>query len=111
MSDSAVCFTATAVGLTALVLADKLVAGYESRHRSAYSAETDNDSMVIGESALAHSMQNGLGAISENHGPATTVLFTPRFLIQEIVPSLGVSPKAHLLSRTQKLDQLPIRTP
>jgi hypothetical protein len=51
-------------GLTAKVLADKLATDIEPIHRSAYSAETDNNSLVIDESELANSLQNALGSIS-----------------------------------------------
>ncbi len=48
------CFTASQLGLTAWVLVDKLAADLEPNHRPAYSAETDNRSLVIDESELAN---------------------------------------------------------
>jgi len=41
-----------------------MIAGLEPSCRSAYSTETNNYSLVIGESELANSMQNGLGLVS-----------------------------------------------
>ncbi|MGK0302586.1 MAG: hypothetical protein ACI89X_003471, partial [Planctomycetota bacterium] len=43
-----------------------------TRHRSAYTAETVNDSLVIDEPELASSARNDLGSISGHH--ATTNL-------------------------------------
>jgi hypothetical protein len=41
-----------------------MVSDFQSRHRSVYSAETDNYSLVIGVFRMTNSTQNGLGRIS-----------------------------------------------
>jgi len=45
-----------------------VVADFEPSHRSANSAKTDNDSLVIVELELANSMQNRLGRVSGQDG-------------------------------------------
>ncbi|MGK0352335.1 MAG: hypothetical protein ACJAYX_003019 [Planctomycetota bacterium] len=47
MSNSADCFASTFVRPDGLVLADKLVAGIESRHPYAHAAGADHNSMVV----------------------------------------------------------------
>ena len=55
MSDLAVCYAATAARPDGLVPRDKLVAHIESRHRSAYSAQTSDHSLVTDELESANS--------------------------------------------------------
>ncbi len=49
MSDLADCCAATAARPDGLAPRDKLAAEFDPSHRSAYSAETDDQSLVIGE--------------------------------------------------------------
>ncbi|MFT6082488.1 MAG: hypothetical protein ACJAQZ_004568 [Planctomycetota bacterium] len=67
MSDSAVCFAATAARPDRQGPRDKLVANFDPIHRSESSAETNDQSLVIGAFRMANSTQNGLGCISGHH--------------------------------------------
>ena len=68
MSDSAVCFAATVARPDGPAPRDRLVAITESRPRFARSAETDNNSLVIGVSELANSTQNRLAQQADTAG-------------------------------------------
>jgi hypothetical protein len=61
MGDLAVCYAATVVRPDGLGPLDKLVADFESRHRSANSAETHDQPLVIGVFRMANSRQNRVG--------------------------------------------------
>ncbi|MFT7536429.1 MAG: hypothetical protein ACI85K_002383 [Hyphomicrobiaceae bacterium] len=50
-------------GLRACFLAHKLIADFEPSHRSARSAQAADYSLVIDESELTNSRQNGIGSI------------------------------------------------
>jgi len=63
MSDSADCYAVTAARPDGLAPRDRLVAEFESRDRSANSAETNDQSLVIGELEATNSRQNRLGAL------------------------------------------------
>ena len=63
ISDSAGCYAATVVRPDCLVPRGKLVADSETRHQSAYSAQTTGQSLVINEPELANLVPNGLGRI------------------------------------------------
>jgi hypothetical protein len=54
MSDSADCFAVIAARPDGLVPRDRLVARYESRHRSAYTGETTGGSLVINAIAVTN---------------------------------------------------------
>ena len=60
---SAGCFAATAVRPDGQGPRDKLVAEFEPSHRSVYSAETDDRSLVIGELEATNSRSNRLGRV------------------------------------------------
>jgi hypothetical protein len=64
MSDLADCYAATAVLPDGLAPRDRLVAEFESRGRSANSAETNDQSLVLGELEATNSPQDGLGPIN-----------------------------------------------
>jgi hypothetical protein len=65
---SAGCYAVTVARPDGLGPRDKLVARYESRHRSRNSAETDKHSLVISVIELANSTPNSLGLVSGYHG-------------------------------------------
>ena len=63
MSDLADCFAAIVVRPDGLGPRYKLVAEFEPSHHSAYSAETNDQSSVIGELEATNSCSNRLGLV------------------------------------------------
>ncbi len=71
MSDSAGCYAAIAARPDGLGPRDKLIAATETQDRSANTAQTTGQSLVINESELANSTQYRLGAINGHCGLAS----------------------------------------
>jgi hypothetical protein len=64
MSGSADCCAATAARPDGLVPRDKLAAEFEPSHHSVYSAETDDQSLVINDFEVTNSHPNRLAPVS-----------------------------------------------
>lgn len=68
LSGSAGCYAAPVARPDGLGPRDRLVADIEPSYRSANSAETVSNSLIIDKSELANSAKNGLGATNGHHG-------------------------------------------
>ena len=73
MSDLAGCFAANAVRPDGLVPRNRLVAEFDPSDRSANSAETASNSLVIGEPEATNSRPKGLGRLFGYCATARTI--------------------------------------